>query len=85
VTRLTASEAARSARSFSDVLDRVASGEVVEVTRNGVPVAVIGPPRPRMLSAQQLRALIAGAPRPDEAFAGELAAMRDSVGPPAER
>ena len=38
MTRMTATEAARS---FSEVLNRVASGEVVEVTRSGAPVAVI--------------------------------------------
>ena len=37
--RMTATEAART---FSDVLSRVASGEVVEVTCSGTPVAVIG-------------------------------------------
>jgi prevent-host-death family protein len=78
---MTATEAARS---FSDVLNKVASGEVVEITRNGAPVAVIGPPRPRVLSADRFRALIASAPRPDDAFAAELAAARDSVGAPDE-
>ena len=81
MTRMTATEAARS---FSDVLNRVASGEVVEVTRSGAPVAVIGPPRARVISAQRFRDLIAGAPRPDEAFADELAATREAVGPPRE-
>lgn len=78
---MTATEAARS---FSDVLNRVASGEVVEITRSGAPVAVIGPPRARLLSAQRFRALIDSAPRPDDAFADELRSARDSVGPPGE-
>ena len=78
---MTATEAARS---FSDVLNRVAAGDVVEVTRSGAPVAVIGPPRPRTLSAERFRALMASAPRPDEAFAADLAAVRDSTGSPAE-
>lgn len=81
MTRMTATEAARS---FSEVLNRVASGEVVEVTRSGAPVAVIGPPRARVISAQRFRALIESAPTPDDAFAGELAAARDSVGAPGE-
>jgi prevent-host-death family protein len=81
VTRMTATEAARS---FSDVLNRVASGEVVEVTRRGAPVAVIGPPRPRTLSAQRFRALMASVPGPDDAFADELAAARETIGTPAE-
>jgi prevent-host-death family protein len=81
MTRMTATEAARS---FSEVLNRVASGELVEVTRSGAPVAVIGPPRARSLSAQRFRTLMASAPRPDDAFAAELAAARDSIGTPAE-
>jgi antitoxin (DNA-binding transcriptional repressor) of toxin-antitoxin stability system len=79
MTRMTATEAARS---FSDVLNRVASGEIVEVTRSGAPVAVIGPPRARLLSAQRFRELIESAPHPDDAFADELRSMRGSVGPP---
>ncbi len=78
---MTATEAARS---FSDVLNRVAAGEVVEVTRSGAPVAVIGPPRPRTLSAQRFRALMASAPQPDDAFAAELVAARETIGTPAE-
>ena len=81
VTRMTATEAARS---FSDVLNRVASGEVVEVTRSGAPVAVIAPPRARLLSAERFRALMASAPRPDDAFAADVQAARDSVGAPGE-
>ena len=78
---MTATEAARG---FSAVLNRVASGEVVEVTRGGAPVAVIGPPRPRTLSAARFRALMASAPRPDDAFAAELTAAREAIGAPAE-
>jgi prevent-host-death family protein len=81
VERLTATEAART---FSDVLNRVAAGEEVEVTRSGAPVAVIGPPRARTLSAQRFRALIASAPAPDEQFAEDLRIARASVGPPGE-
>ncbi len=72
------------ARSFSDVLNRVASGEVVEVTRSGAPVAVIGPPRPRTISAERFSVLMASAPRPDDAFADDLAAARQSTGMPGE-
>jgi prevent-host-death family protein len=78
---MTATEAARS---FSDVLNRVASGEVIEVTRSGAAVAVIGPPRPRTLSAQRFRALLASAPRPDDAFAAELATARETIATPAD-
>lgn len=78
---MTATEAART---FSDVLNRVASGEVVEVTRSGAPVAVIGPPRARLISAERFRALLASAPAPDDALAGELRAARDGLDPPGD-
>jgi prevent-host-death family protein len=78
---MTATEAARS---FSDVLNRVAAGEEVEVTRSGAPVAVIAPPRPRLASAERFRELMASAPRADEDFADDLRAVRRSAGPPGE-
>lgn len=76
--------ATQASRSFSEVLNRVASGETVEVTRGGAPVAVIGPPRARLLSAQRFRTLIATAPRPDDAFAVELRELRDGIAAPRE-
>jgi antitoxin (DNA-binding transcriptional repressor) of toxin-antitoxin stability system len=72
------------ARSFSDVLNRVAAGEEVEVTRSGAPVAVIAPPKARLVSAERFRELMASAPHPDEAFADDLRAVRESAGPPRE-
>ena len=79
--RMTATEAARS---FSDVLNRVAAGEEVEVTRSGAPVAVIAPPKARLVSAEHFRELMASAPRADEDFADDLRAIRQSAGPPGE-
>jgi prevent-host-death family protein len=76
---MTATDAARS---FSDVLNRVAAGEEIEVTRSGASVAVIGPPKTRFLSAEQFRELIADAPRADGDFAEDLRALRESAGPP---
>jgi antitoxin (DNA-binding transcriptional repressor) of toxin-antitoxin stability system len=76
---MTATEAARS---FSEVLNRVAAGEEIEVTRSGAPVAVIGPPKARLMSAERFRALLATAPAPDEDFADEVRAARAAVGPP---
>ena len=72
------------ARSFSEVLNRVAAGEEVEVTRNGASVAVIGPPAVRFVSAERFRELMANAPRPDDAFADDVRAARESVGFPRE-
>jgi prevent-host-death family protein len=76
--------ATAAARSFSEVLNRVAAGEEIEVTRSGAPVAVIAPPKGRLISAERFRELIAGAPRPDEEYAGDLRALRATVEPPAE-
>ncbi len=81
MAHMTATEAARS---FSAVLNRVAAGEEIEVTRSGASVAVIGPPRADLMSADRFRALIASAPYPDEGFAGDLRTIRESAGPPGE-
>ncbi len=78
---MTATEAARS---FSEVLNRVTAGEEIELTRSGAPVAVIGPPRARLVSAQRFRDLLAGAPSPDADFAEDLRGVRESTGPPGD-
>jgi prevent-host-death family protein len=76
---MTATEAARS---FSEVLNRVAAGDEIVVTRSGAPVAMIGPPPSRLISAERFRELVATAPRPDEEFARDVAAARAAVEPP---
>ncbi len=76
---MTATDAARS---FSDVLNRVAGGEEIEVTRSGAAIAVIAPPAVRLLSAERFRELIASAPAPDDDFADEIRELRGAVGPP---
>jgi len=76
--------ATEAARSFSELLNRVAAGEEIEVTRSGAPVAIIGPPRARTLSGARFRELIASAPSVDADFAPDLATIRQSVGPPRE-
>lgn len=78
---MTATEAARS---FSEVLNRVAAGEEIEVTRSGAPVARVGPPRVRAVSAPRFRELLAEAPHVDDEFGADLRAIRDSAGPPRE-
>ena len=72
--RLTATEAART---FSDVLNRVAAGEEIEIVRNGAPVAVIRAPRPRFVSAERLREIVTG-PALDDEYAGEMRALREA-------
>jgi prevent-host-death family protein len=81
MTRMSATDAARN---FSQVLNRVAAGEEVEVVRSGAAVAVIAPPRDRLVSAERFRDLIATAPRPDADFGRDVRAARDAVGPPAD-
>jgi prevent-host-death family protein len=78
---MTATDAART---FSDVLNRVAAGEEIVVTRSGAPVAVIAPPRDQLVSADRFRELLAGAPPPDDEFADDVRAAGESVGPPSE-
>jgi antitoxin (DNA-binding transcriptional repressor) of toxin-antitoxin stability system len=78
---MTATEAARA---FSEVLNRVAAGEEVEVTRSGAPVAIIGPPKARLMSAERFRSLLASAPAPDDDFADDVRAARAAIGPPSD-
>jgi len=77
--RITATEAARN---FSEVLNRVAAGEELEIVRNEAPVALIGPPRARFVSASRLRELLAGGETIDDAFADDLDALRKEAGAP---
>ena len=77
MTRLTATEVARS---FSDVLNRVAQGEEIEVTRAGAPVAVITTPRARLLSAARFSELIVSAPPVDDDFVEDVREIRREAG-----
>lgn len=77
MVRLTATEVARS---FSDVLNRIAQGEEIEVTRAGAPVAVITTPRVRLVSAARFRELLATAPPVDDDFADDVRRIRSEVG-----
>jgi prevent-host-death family protein len=76
---MTATEAARS---FSELLNRVAAGEEIEVVRSGAEVAVISPAKQQLMPAGRFRDLIASAPRPDDGFLDDIRAARASVGPP---
>ena len=75
--RLSATEVARR---FSEVLNRVAEGEEIEVTRSGAPVAVIAPPKTRLISAERFRELLASAPPLDQDFAEDLRRVRREAG-----
>jgi prevent-host-death family protein len=76
---MTATDAARS---FSELLNRVANGEEIEVTRSGAAVAVISPLKSRLMSAERFRELMASAPAVDAEFVRDIRAARESVGPP---
>lgn len=78
---MTATEAARS---FSELLNRVAAGEEIEVTRGGLPVAAVGPPKARFMPVERFRELLASAPRVDEDFAADVRSIRESAVPPRE-
>jgi len=73
MARLTATA---TARNFSEVLNRVMAGEEIEITRNGATVAVIGPPKARLVSAERFRELLASAPPVDDEFAADLREIR---------
>lgn len=79
MAKLTATEAARN---FSDVLNRVAAGEEIEIVRNGATVALLGPPRRRLLSPEAFRELMASAPPIDARFVTNLRRIRAEAGAP---
>ncbi|HUP33172.1 MAG TPA: type II toxin-antitoxin system prevent-host-death family antitoxin [Gaiellaceae bacterium] len=70
------------ARSFSEVLNRVAAGEEIEIVRNGATVAVLGPPRRRLLSREAFADLMGSAPSADDRFASDLRDIRADAGTP---
>lgn len=77
---LTATEVARR---FSEVISRVGDGEEIEVVRNGVPVAQLGPARrSQVVSAAHWRELMDSAPAVDEDFERDVEAGRATIGPP---
>jgi prevent-host-death family protein len=75
MTRMSATE---TARGFSEVLNRVAAGEEIEVVRNGMTVAVICPPRPQFVSAERFREIV-GVGTLDEDFLADVRAVRDAA------
>jgi prevent-host-death family protein len=79
MTRMTATEAARN---FSEVLNRVGSGDEIEITRSGAPVAVISRPAIRMQPPERLAELLAAGPAVDDRFAEDLVKIRRAAGPP---
>jgi len=78
MVRMTATEVSRR---FSDVINRVDSGEEIEIVRNGQPVAELRrASRPVGISGATLRELLDGLPALDEDFASEVEAERERLG-----
>ncbi len=69
------------ARHFSEVINRVDSGEEIEIVRNGKPVAELRPPsEPVGISGAGLRDLLVGLPPLDPDFAEEARRERELLG-----
>ncbi len=79
MARLSATDVARH---FSEVLNRVAAGEEIEITRAGAPVAVLTRPRRRYVSVARLREIIETAPSADDDFVTDLEGIRKESGVP---
>ncbi len=79
MTLMTATDVSRR---FSEVLNRVAAGETIEIVRNGAPVASLGPMKSHFLPIERLAEIFRDAPPIDADFANDLKAARKSFGPP---
>lgn len=77
MVRMTATDASRG---FSDLLGRVASGEEVEITRAGAPVARLVPARDHLVSAERFDALFSALPPVDADFAADVRDIRNEAG-----
>lgn len=82
MTTVTATEASRN---FSELLNRVAAGEEIEIVRNGAPIAVISRPAQRFTTAEEWDAMmerLARLPPMDaEQFASDVEAARRELPP----
>jgi antitoxin (DNA-binding transcriptional repressor) of toxin-antitoxin stability system len=83
MARLTATEVARN---FSAIVNRVGTGETVEIVRNGVVVAELRPPSTHAaISADGWRELMTTLPPIDEGFAADVERAREDLPePPAD-
>ncbi|MGQ0773671.1 MAG: type II toxin-antitoxin system Phd/YefM family antitoxin [Pseudonocardiales bacterium] len=71
-------------KEFSDVLSRVAAGEVIEIERHGHTVAVIVPPHQGLLAGHDLLALIERLPASDEKYGSDVVGLGEVLRPPVE-
>lgn len=74
---MTATEASRG---FSDLLGRVASGDQIEITRAGTPIAIVSPARGQLISADRFDELFRDVPSVDEGFAADVREARRVAG-----
>lgn len=81
VTRLTATDAARS---FSSLLSRVADGETLEIERHGQVVARVTPPSPRRrsMTATEFAEVLERLPKADPGFADDIEGLERILLPP---
>lgn len=77
--KLTATVASKE---FSDVLSRVAAGEMIEIERHGHIVAVIVPPQRGLVTGSDLLTLIEWLPRPEERLGHDVAGLEKVTRPP---
>lgn len=78
MVRMSATEVARH---FSEVINRVDSGEEIEIVRNGKAVAELRrPSEPVGISGAALKDLLAGLPPLDSDFADEVRREREQLG-----
>lgn len=78
MVRMTATEVSRH---FSNVINRVDSGEEIEIVRNGKAVAELRrPSRPKGISGAALKELIDGLPTLDAEFARDVERERARLG-----
>ena len=75
-------KATEASRGFSELLNRVASGETVEVDRHGEVVAVVMPPPRAMVSGRDLIQLVKQLPRPDDRFAEDVRKLSEITAVP---
>lgn len=78
MAQITATEASRN---FSELLNRVSSGERVEITRSGIPIAVIESASTCFVAPDHFHAILETAPAVDEDFVAELKSIRQAVAP----
>lgn len=76
--------ATMASKEFSDVLSRVAAGEVIEIERHGHTVAVIMPPQRGLLGGSDLLALIERLPVSDEKFRSDVVGLGEVLRRPVE-